>query len=103
MVALGLCLTALGNFAFGFAGKWADMFDALVLTVILILARALGGIGAALSEAGCLIALSSSGWGEDLGKVLSMVEMTTGLGAALGAALSTCTSCSRPRAAAALP
>ena len=88
MVVLGLTLCALANLAFGIAGSYADSFEHMsVLMLCLIAARSVGGIGAALSEAGCLTAVTTSGWGPDLGKVLGYVEMTTGIGAALGAAL----------------
>ena len=87
MVATGLVLTGVANLSFGAAGAFAESLDVGLLTLGLIGFRALGGMGAALSEAGCLIALTGSGWGAHLGKVLSLVEVTTGLGAALGAAM----------------
>lgn len=88
MVVLGLSLTAVANLVFGIAGAWATDYLSGSLGIVLILARALGGVGAALSEAGCLTAVSTAGWGDDLGKALSAVEVTTGTGAAIGAALS---------------
>lgn len=86
MVVLGLLMSSLGNLAFGFAGTLCHSMHVGVLAASLICARAVGGIGAALSEAGCLTAVTTAGWGDDLGKVLSMIEVTTGLGAAFGAA-----------------
>ena len=87
MVLLGLCLTAGANLTFGIAGAAASESWRGSLGVVLTIARALGGVGAALSEAGCLTAVSTAGWGDDLGKALSAIEVTTGTGAALGAAL----------------
>ena len=87
MVVLGLTLTALANLAFGVAGALAAEEWTSVLGVALTLSRALGGVGAALSEAGCLTAITAAGWGDDLGKALSLIEVTTGTGAAIGAAL----------------
>ena len=87
MVMLGLCISSAANFAACIAGSLASESWAGVLDFCLILSRALGGAGAALSESGCLTAVSTAGWGEDMGKALSAVEITTGVGAALGAAL----------------
>ena len=86
-VCTGLCLTAAGAFAFGCIGVWAVRLQvgALVATVGLVVSRACGGLGAALAEAGSLTAISVAGWGDDLGKALSLVEVVTGVGAALGA------------------
>ena len=81
-----LSLSCIGNVLFGAAGHYAAEEWASVLGPLLTVARALGGVGAALSEAGCLTAVSSAGWGADLGKALSSIEVTTGIGAAMGAA-----------------
>ena len=86
MVVLGLSLSCIGNVLFGAAGHYAAEEWASVLGPLLTVARALGGVGADLSEAGCLTAVSSAGWGADLGKALSSIEVTTGIGAAMGAA-----------------
>lgn len=87
-VMLGLTITAVANLAFGVAGTMATDAVAPHLGLVLTAARALGGVGAALSESGCLTAVSSAGWGAHLGKALSAVEVTTGTGAAIGAMLS---------------
>ena len=86
-VLIGLCATSFGSLLFGLIGTLLEGQSAVLVGAGLVLARTLGGIGAALAEAGCLTAISVDGWGDDLGKALSVVEVTTGVGAALGAAL----------------
>ena len=73
-VAAGLCMTSLGSLVFGLVGALAPASAPLVAAG-LIFARALGGSGAALAEAGCLTSVSVAGWGDDLGKALSVIEV----------------------------
>ena len=87
-VIIGLCMTASGSLIFGLVGALLSQDgSATIVASGLILARALGGVGASLSESGCLTAVSVSGWGDDLGKAFAVVEVTTGVGAAAGAAM----------------
>lgn len=91
MVCFGLGMTAAANLAFGLTGaaissSWDGMW-LRGLSVAMVSLRAMGGVGAALAEAGCLTAVSTAGWGDDTGKALSSIEVTTGIGAAIGAAL----------------
>jgi MFS family permease len=87
-VIIGLCMTASGSLIFGLVGELLSQDGSATLVASgLILARALGGVGASLSESGCLTAVSVSGWGDDLGKAFAVVEVTTGVGAAVGAAM----------------
>ena len=87
-VMLGLVLTSCGSLAFGLVGTATHCFSSAAVTIAaLVLARALGGVGAALAEAGCLTAVSTAAWGDDMGKALSTIEVTTGVGAAMGAAM----------------
>ncbi|KAL1524134.1 hypothetical protein AB1Y20_019043 [Prymnesium parvum] len=93
-VSVGLCLLSLSSLAFGLLPL--PLFEELgegparvgyALSWQLVLARIVGGVGAALCEAGCLTTISGMGWGDHLGKALAGVELATGSGAALGAAI----------------
>ena len=93
-VGSGLCLLSLSSLAFGLL-PMASIFQlesssatmVPVLAAGLIAARVVGGVGAALCEAGCLTTISSMGWGDHLGKAYAGVELATGSGATFGAAL----------------
>ena len=72
-VMLGLLLTSFGSLAFGLIGA-ALPPSAMLLSTGLVITRSVSGVGAALAEAGCLTVVSTTGWGDDLGKALSVIE-----------------------------
>jgi MFS family permease len=88
-IPAGLCVTALGSLLFGLLPSFVS--SPLALSIGLICFRCLGGLGAAVSETGCLTMISTGEAmeGEDghLGVALSSVEVCTGVGAAAGTAL----------------
>ena len=86
-VFAGLALAAAGSLLLGLlpAALGADS-SAAVLSVTFVGCRLLGGFGAALAEAGCFTALSTSDYGKQLGLVMSSVELVIGVGAAGGTA-----------------
>ena len=84
-VALGLMLTMLGNLGFGWLPRVSS--DRATLAVGLALCRAMSGVGGQLAEAGALTTVAVQGWGHNLGKALSGMEVAGGMGSALGAAL----------------
>ena len=84
----GLCVTALGSLLFGLLPSFVS--SPLALSVGLLSFRCLGGLGAAVSESGCLTLISTGEAAEEegrLGVALSSVEVCTGVGAAAGTAL----------------
>ena len=89
-VPAGLCVTALGSLLFGLLPSFVS--SPLALSVGLLAFRALGGLGAAVSETGCMTLISTAEATEaeaegHLGVALSSVEVMTGVGAAAGTAL----------------
>jgi amino acid transporter/MFS family permease len=84
-VALGLMLTMLGNLGFGWLPRVSS--SRATLAVGLALCRAMSGVGGQLAEAGALTTVAVQGWGHNLGKALSGMEVAGGMGSAIGAAL----------------
>ena len=83
-VSLGLLVVSLSLLMFGMLPR---LIGSHGLGFALMSCRAVGGVGAALCEAGCLSTISGMGWGDHLGKAMAGVEVATGVGAAIGAAL----------------
>jgi MFS family permease len=80
---IGVCLASLSVFTFGLL-PLAPRPDLLLAFIVV---RGVGGVGATLIETSCLTSLSSSGWGDDLGKAFGSVEVMTGCACAFGAVI----------------
>jgi MFS family permease len=78
---IGVCLASLSVFMFGLL----PLAPGPGLLVALILVRGLGGVGSTMVETSCLTSISTSGWGDDLGKAFATLEVMTGSGYAFGA------------------
>lgn len=83
-VGLGLTINGLSSLAFGLTPRLLGEDSPAVLGATLCLVRAIGGVGAALAEAGTFTVITTADFGSRLGTIMSMVEVVIGLAAAGG-------------------
>ena len=87
LTAVGLAVSIAGTLSVGLAGTNADLLSSpTTLGFVLIVSRAVSGVGAAHAEAGAF-ALAIGRWPYDFGKVSSSIEMVIGIFMLVGSAI----------------